>query len=101
MVERIKIYISGAVTNDFNYKEKFKQAEDKIFKMGHIPINPTNISPFLTYEEYMHLDEALIDVCDCLYMLSDWKYSKGAKHEKNYALQKNKLIFYEVADENL
>ncbi len=89
------IYISGAIFNDFNYKEKFKQAEEKLLKMGHAVLNPTVIPPMFSWEQHLHIDYAMIDICDGLYMLKDWESSKGAKAEKKYALEKNKKIFYE------
>lgn len=93
----MKVYISGGITKDFNYMEKFKNAEEKLAKMGHIVLNPTWIKAGLSYEEHMHIDLAMIDVCDALYMLPDWKDSKGANVEINYANTKHKLIIYEGA----
>lgn len=91
----MKVYISGSITNDFNYKEKFKQAEEKLLKMGHAVLNPTVIPPMFSHEEHLHIDYAMIDVSDALYMLKDWEDSKGAKLEKGYALKNGKKIFYE------
>jgi hypothetical protein len=92
------IYISGAISNDFNYKEKFNQAEEKLLKMGHAVLNPTVVPPMFSWEQHLHIDYAMIDICDGLYMLKDWESSKGAKAEKKYALEKNKKIFYEESE---
>ena len=91
----MKVYISGAITNDFNYKEKFKQAEEKLLKMGHAVLNPTIIPPVLTHKEHMHIDLAMIDICDALYMLKDWEQSEGAKAEYRYAIELGKNIYLE------
>lgn len=91
----MKLYISGAITNDFNYKEKFKQAEEKLLKMGHAVLNPTVIPPMFSWEQHLHIDYAMIDISDALYMLKDHENSKGACAEYAYAMQNNKKIFYE------
>lgn len=91
----MKVYISGAITNDFNYKEKFKQAEEKLLKMGHAVLNPTVIPPIFSHKEHMHIDYAMIDICDALYMLKDWESSKGAKVEYRYAIENKKKIYFE------
>ena len=92
------IYISGAITNDFNYKEKFKKAEEKLLKMGHAVLNPTVVPPMFSHEEHLHIDYAMIDICDGLYMLPDWRESKGANMEYDYAVRKGKKIFYEKSE---
>lgn len=91
----MKIYISGSITNDFNYKEKFKQAEEKLLKMGHAVLNPTVIPPIFSHKEHMYIDYAMIDICDALYMLEDWEDSEGAKTEHEYALKNGKKIYFE------
>ena len=63
--------------------------------MGHTVLNPAIIPIGFNQEEYMHIDYAMIDVSDALYMLDDWEDSKGAKLEKEYALKKGKKIFFE------
>ena len=43
----------------------------------------------------MHVDFALIDVCDAVYLLNDWAGSSGARREKEYAEQLGKKVMYE------
>ena len=43
------IYISGKITGEINYKEKFDKAEQKLLGMGHIPLNPNCIILGLKY----------------------------------------------------
>lgn len=91
-----KIYISGAISNDSNWKQKFKDAESKLKKA--FP-RASVISPLITemyaedsnwsYEDFMHLDLAIIDICDMIYFLDDWETSPGAKREREYAAEKN------------
>lgn len=37
----------------------------------------------------------MIDVCDAVYMLSDWQQSKGARQELQYAADTRKEIAYQ------
>ena len=92
------IYISGAISNDFNYKEKFNQAEEKLLKMGHAVLNPTVVPPMFSHGQHLHIDFAMIDISDGLYMLKDWRDSEGAKMEYDYAIKNDKKIFYEKDD---
>lgn len=65
---------------------------------GYNVINPCDISlyeDFLTYEQFLHIDYALIDCVDAIYMLKDWNDSNGARLELNYAKGKGKEILYE------
>lgn len=91
----MRVYISGAITGNDNYKEDFARAERELSAAGHEVINPVkleDILPQLTYEEYMKLDLALLDVCDAIFMLYDWKKSRGANREYGYALAKGKMM---------
>ena len=81
------VYISGKITGDDNYKRKFVEAKVKLLKQGYNVISPVDVGEyeFLTYEQFLHIDFALIDVCDAIYMLKDWKDSNGARLEFEYA----------------
>ena len=97
----MKIYISGAITNNPNYKEDFERAEDYInshFENVAI-INPALVNSHLpkstTHEEYMRMSFCMLDMCDSIYMLSNYENSKGACMELGYALAKDKIILSE------
>lgn len=95
---RMIIYISGKIKNNPNYKEDFANAEKVINEVGHTPLNPPKLDlalPKLSYEKYMRIDYALIDIADCIYMLSNWQDSNGAKAEHAYAKSLGKEIIYE------
>jgi hypothetical protein len=38
---------------------------------------------------------AMIDVCECVYLMDNWMDSPGARREKEYAESKKKIIFCE------
>lgn len=97
----MKIYISGAITNNPNYKEDFERAEDYInshFENVAI-INPALVNSHLpkstTHEEYMRMSFCMLDMADAIYMLRNWKTSCGASQEYGYALAMDKIILLE------
>jgi hypothetical protein len=94
---RMKVYVSGAITSDPNYKEKFTRAKAQLLARGYDVISPVDVGEyaFLTYDEFMHIDYALIDVCDAIFMLGDWQRSKGARMELQYAADYRKEILYQ------
>ena len=48
----------------------------------------------VSHEDYLHICYAIIDVCDAVYMLSDWQQSEGARLEYEYAIEKKKQIIF-------
>lgn len=97
----MKIYISGAITNNPNYKEDFERAEDYLqreYPKAEI-INPALVNSFLpkstTHEEYMKMSFLMLDMADSILMMKNWKTSCGASQEYGYALGKDKIILFE------
>jgi hypothetical protein len=97
----MKIYISGAITSNPNYKDDFERAEDylqKEYPKAEI-INPALVNSFLpkstTHEEYMRMSFCMLDMADVIYMMKNWKTSCGASQEYGYALAKDKTILFE------
>ena len=96
----MKLYISGAISSDLNWYEKFSNAEKRLQERydDAIIFNPILTSKYadkISYEDFMTIDMAIIDVCDTIFLLKDWKESKGAVREYHYALSKNKNIIME------
>lgn len=91
------VYISGKITDDKNYKDKFAKAKAKLLAQNYNVISPVDVGEysFLTYEQFMHIDYALIDCVDAIFMLKDWQQSKGARMELQYAADFRKEIIYE------
>ncbi len=89
-----KIYISGAITSDPEYKDKFARAEKMLTDQGHVAINPARLPAGLDYEDYMYIHLATIHICDTIYMLPDWESSPGAKREKHFAETLGKKVMF-------
>jgi hypothetical protein len=93
-----RVYISGAMTGKASYKNDFQNAEDHLVKQHYNVVNPAFLDDILQdaeYEEYMKVDLLLLDMCDAIYMLKDWKKSQGAVIEHYYAIKEGKEIIYE------
>lgn len=81
----MKIYISGPITGHAREKVEraFAEAEATIRRGGYEPINPLNngLPQSATWEQHMGRDIEILLGCDGIYMLSDWRTSKGARIE--------------------
>lgn len=92
----VVIYIAGSISGDPNYKRKFRKAEKHLREMGFDKvINPICVTDNLPYECYAPISIGFVQACDCLFVLRDWKESKGARAEVAYAEMLGKEIFYE------
>lgn len=94
------IYISGAVTNNPNYKQKFAEAEIRLKKAGYKEIiNPVkimaNLPPETPYKTYLDISLFLLRDCSEIYMLKGWQDSKGATLEYTYAKAVGMKIVFE------
>ncbi len=94
----MRIYISGKMTglDKKEYMQKFNTAEKRLKSKGYEVINPVTVAAYgLDYEKSMAVDLILLGSCDAIYMLDNWKESKGAKTERNHAMSKGIDIIYE------
>lgn len=96
----MKIYIAGKISglNRSNVIQKFEAAQKSLSKKGHQVFIPCVLPAYeeVSHEDYLHICYAIIDVCDAVYMLSDWQQSKGARLEYEYAIENNKQIIFQT-----
>jgi hypothetical protein len=84
--ERIKLYLSGPVTFDAGYREKFLRVENQLFDAGFYPVNPAACIPANTeWTDAMKQAIVLMLQCDGLVLLGGWKDSRGANIEVRLA----------------
>lgn len=98
MSERM-IYISGKVSGTDDYMERFAKAEKELTEQGFYVINPAKMDGVLpkccSYEDFMKIDLALLEMCEGIYMLKGWEKSCGANREYDYALAKDMTVMFE------
>ncbi len=94
-----RVYISGAISGTDDFMERFAKAQKKLEEQGYSIINPalvgSNMPKDTTYEEYMKMSFAMLDMCGSIYMMAGWEKSCGANREYGYALAKDKTIMFE------
>ena len=90
-----KIFISGKITGDPNYREKFEKAEKELTAQGYLVMNPAVFPEGFTWEEYMKITLTMLSVCDIIYLLPDWNESRGAQEEFEYATRRRLKIILE------
>lgn len=104
------IYIAGKYTAPT--KEGVQANVDKatakgaeLAGQGYAPIVPhanttgwEQYNPNLTYRDFMLIDFAQIRKVDVVYMMDNWKDSRGAKAEERFARLLKKKIIYEATE---
>jgi hypothetical protein len=93
-------YIAGKITGDPQYGEKFARAEKYLRILGYSVINPCCLPEGLGYEDYMLICFAMVEVADLIFMLPDWKDSKGAARELERHLKNGKAARF-LSEEEL
>ena len=90
----MKVYISGAISTDADHLDHFQRTALALRGEGHTVMSPTCLPCGFEYEAYMHVCFAMIDVCDCVYLMHNWQDSPGACREKLYAESKRIMVIY-------
>ena len=80
----MKVYISGAITNNPQYKEQFAAAEEILLAAGHTVINPAK-NYGNSYREVINIGLFELMQCDAVYLLRGYEQSTGATLEHDYA----------------
>jgi hypothetical protein len=84
--EPMNVYISGRITGDANYRQKFKDAESRLRGAGHRPLNPAaRVPPGTDWRRAMRAALRLMLKSEGVALLDDWRDSKGAKIEARLA----------------
>ena len=93
-----KIYISGKITDNPNYKADFEAAELALKIAGFQPVNPAeeHLPDGATWADYMRHDLKLLCDCDAIYMLNGWRESAGARIEHKLARDLGMEIIYGI-----
>ena len=106
----MKVYLSGKMTGLSKEKiwKNFRIVESWLAKKSTDTDNGALIESIMnpavtyamqkydafSYEDWLHVDFAMLDACDGVVLLPNWKDSIGAKREIAYAYKHNKFVFY-------
>ena len=94
-----KIYIAGKVSGEklAQCSMKFGTAQKFLEDKGYEVVNPLEVVNdwHMPWDQAMELCIEVLATCDIIYMLSDWKDSKGAQLEHEYAEFNNIQIQYQ------
>jgi hypothetical protein len=88
-------FISGAISADPHYREKFAKAAKKLEAEGHVVLSPHILPLGLEYAAYIRICAAMLIECQGVYFLTDWKESGGAPIEHALAEREKKIMRYE------
>ena len=92
------IYISGQITGmeREDARELFRKASEIWLKKGWLVVNPMEHEPDgWSWGAYMRMDIKMLCDCTAIYMMKNYKNSKGALCELMVAEQLGLKIFYE------
>ena len=92
----MKVYLSGKITGDAGYRQKFEAVQNELTSYGYVVFNPAVLPDGFEYEDYMSLDLLILSRCDAIYLLRDWKNSPGAKRE----LEEAKRLGLQILDDD-
>lgn len=94
----MRIYLSGPITNEKNYRLNFLRAENTVrsYVKGSVIVSPMRLGDILpngSHKEYMELCYSLVAMSNVMVMLPGWEKSRGARKERTLALEMKMPIF--------
>lgn len=93
------VYLSGPITGDPRFAEKFAQWDVKLTNKGFKVINPACLPVSLNPKSYMPVCLSMLEQAEAIVMLPGYENSKGAMLELRYAEYQGKRILYANGDE--
>ena len=93
----LRIYISGSITRDPDYRAHFARAEEKLRRQRLHVFNPAKneADPNKTWTDYMKHDIRQLLDCSAIYLLKGWRKSKGSRLEYKIAKALDMVIMHE------
>lgn len=102
----MQIYISGQIIGlcEIEAEKRFQGAEELLKAIGLKPVNPLNngLPKDASWNDHMARDIQILSDCEAIFMLSNWRESRGARIEYEFAVGANKDVLFEkqLSDSN-
>ena len=87
-----KVFLSGRITGDRDYKAKFDRIAAELKGEGYIVLNPATLPMGLSYADYARICHAMIEAAETVLLLPGYTRSPGAMLEMKYALYIGKEV---------
>ena len=93
----LRVYISGSITKDPDYRAHFARTEEKLRRQRLYVFNPAKFDPDpnKTWIDYMRHDIRVLVNCEAIYLLKGWRKSKGARLDYRIAKALGLIIMRE------
>lgn len=91
-------FISGPITNRIDtYQYAFSDAQMVLEFLGYKVLNPAWLPKGLKIEDYVKIDNAMLECSDVIFLLPGWENSEGSRKEVELAKSLGiQIIAYEV-----
>lgn len=80
-----KVFLSGRITGDPDYKAKFDHIARELTNKGHIVLNPATLPKGLFYADYARICTAMLEAAGTVLLLPGYQKSPGVALEVKYA----------------
>ena len=81
----VKLYISGPISGDPEYKGKFGVMARQLEGWGYTVLNPAGLPGGMSKADYMRICLSMVDTADALVAMRGWLDSASARIEVSYA----------------
>lgn len=95
----MRAFISGPITNTQDFRERFREAAERLTKMGIDFVNPGELyktMPGASHADYVEVCKKMLCTCDFVIVLPGFADSEGCKAEFRLAKKLGLPIYLDV-----